>query len=134
MTQNLSRSFFGRAMAREAGAGGPSLWMQARDILRDQIKQGRWRVGERLPGIGALAATAGVSPNTIKQAIESLGEVVGPAEPLLYETEIVVGHPTRGVLPDRGPVQCLGIGIRPALLPAQYPKCQQNRHAGRRLK
>lgn len=43
-------------------------------VLRDQIRQGRYRVGDELPSIAAIADEAAVSHMTVKQALRMLSD------------------------------------------------------------
>ncbi|MFJ4407981.1 FadR/GntR family transcriptional regulator [Streptomyces sp. NPDC088910] len=45
---------------------------QAAQRLRDQIAEGRWPVGARLPGETALAASLGVGRSTVREAVRAL--------------------------------------------------------------
>jgi len=51
-----------------------SLAEQVRDILRHEIHRGRWKIGERLPSISALAEQTGMSRGPIQRAFEMLRE------------------------------------------------------------
>jgi GntR family transcriptional regulator len=50
----------------------PPLASQAVAILVADIKRGRWRVGERIPGETSLAAGLGISRPTLREAIRQL--------------------------------------------------------------
>ncbi|MGR6916893.1 FadR/GntR family transcriptional regulator [[Actinomadura] parvosata] len=45
---------------------------QATEHLREQITQGEWPVGTRLPGENALAKTLGVGRSTVREALRAL--------------------------------------------------------------
>ncbi|MGW0202445.1 FadR/GntR family transcriptional regulator, partial [Nonomuraea sp. NPDC003201] len=45
---------------------------QATQHLREQITQGEWPVGTRLPGENALAKTLGVGRSTVREALRAL--------------------------------------------------------------
>ncbi|MCX7012728.1 MAG: winged helix-turn-helix domain-containing protein, partial [Candidatus Sumerlaeota bacterium] len=53
-------------------SGKLSLSEQIHDILLRQIHAGRWKIGDRLPSISALAAESGLSRQPIQQAFDSL--------------------------------------------------------------
>ncbi|MDF2232041.1 phosphonate metabolism transcriptional regulator PhnF [Albimonas sp. CAU 1670] len=65
--------------AEQGGAGaladgaGP-LWARIRDALADEIREGRWATGERLPSETALAARFGVNRHTLRRATAALAE------------------------------------------------------------
>ncbi|MBD0735184.1 FadR/GntR family transcriptional regulator [Streptomyces sp. CBMA29] len=55
------------------GSPRPSpLVEQAAQHLREQIAEGRWPVGARLPGETALAASLGVGRSTVREAVRAL--------------------------------------------------------------
>ena len=45
---------------------------QATEHLREQITQGEWPVGTRLPGENALAKALGVGRSTVREALRAL--------------------------------------------------------------
>jgi len=53
-------------------AGGVSLYIRIRETLREQIKQGDLRPGQKLPSASELAAQFGVSRMTARQGISDL--------------------------------------------------------------
>ena len=53
-------------------AGGVSLYIRIRETLREQIKQGDLRPGQKLPSESELAALFGVSRMTARQGISDL--------------------------------------------------------------
>lgn len=58
-------------MAAGSPRPGP-LVDQAAQHLREQIADGRWPVGARLPGEAALAASLGVGRSTVREAVRAL--------------------------------------------------------------
>lgn len=54
--------------------GTVSLLDQVYDILRGLIQQGKWELGERLPGITTLSNEANVSRSTVQRAFDRLAE------------------------------------------------------------
>ena len=48
------------------------IWMQLSEQIAAQIAAGVYSVGERLPSVRALAADAGVNPNTMQRAMADL--------------------------------------------------------------
>ncbi len=48
------------------------LYIQIRDALRQAIRSDRLQVGDRLPTVAAFAATLGVTPSTVRRALEDL--------------------------------------------------------------
>ncbi|MGM0585800.1 MAG: phosphonate metabolism transcriptional regulator PhnF [Pseudomonadota bacterium] len=56
-----------------AGPQGP-LWKQIRDALAGEIREGRWRAGDRLPSESALSARFGVNRHTLRRAMAALRE------------------------------------------------------------
>ncbi len=48
------------------------LYIQLRDALRTAIQSGRLETGERLPTVAAFAADLGVTPSTVRRALEDL--------------------------------------------------------------
>ncbi|SFI20449.1 phosphonate metabolism transcriptional regulator PhnF [Albimonas pacifica] len=65
----------GRAQAGE-GAEAPAgpIWARIRDALAEEIREGRWATGERLPSETALAARFGVNRHTLRRATAALAE------------------------------------------------------------
>ena len=56
----------------EAGAG--PIWARIRDALAEEIREGRWATGERLPSETALAVRFGVNRHTLRRATAALAE------------------------------------------------------------
>ena len=57
----------------ETGRGG-AIWTRIRDALADEIREGRWATGERLPSETALARRFGVNRHTLRRATAALAE------------------------------------------------------------
>jgi DNA-binding LacI/PurR family transcriptional regulator len=72
MTQ-ISGSLYGQAIGSEAD--GNSLVSQVVTILQEEIRRGRWEVGERLPAVSELARTSGINRGTLQYAFEKLAEL-----------------------------------------------------------
>jgi len=53
-------------------SNNPTLAEQVYDILCEEIHAGRWKIGERLPSITALAEQSGLSRMPIQRAFENL--------------------------------------------------------------
>ena len=51
---------------------GRAIYLQIRDKLREDIINGVYRSGQRLPGVRDLAFTAQVNPNTMQRALVEL--------------------------------------------------------------
>jgi len=50
------------------------IWIQLEEILSKRILSGQYAVGSRLPSVRELAQEAGVNPNTMQRALQSLEE------------------------------------------------------------
>jgi 2-aminoadipate transaminase len=48
------------------------LYIQIRDALHEALEAGRLKAGDRLPTVAALAADLGVTPSTVRRALEDL--------------------------------------------------------------
>ncbi|WP_339949919.1 phosphonate metabolism transcriptional regulator PhnF [uncultured Albimonas sp.] len=59
---------------RDRGEGAGPIWARIRDALGDEIRDGRWATGERLPSESALAARFGVNRHTLRRAMAALAE------------------------------------------------------------
>ncbi len=53
---------------------GKPIFLQIEEIIRNDIVSGRYRPGEKLPGVRDLALWANVNPNTMQKALTSLEE------------------------------------------------------------
>lgn len=60
-------------MAVHFEAGKP-IFLQIEEIIRNDIVAGRYKPGEKLPGVRDLALWANVNPNTMQKALTSLEE------------------------------------------------------------
>jgi len=100
-------TLFGRPVSP---SGRLSLTEQIYDILCEEIHAGRWRLGDRLPSISALAEESGISGWPFQQAFERLRE-----EGILTQKKgsgtflaslLPMGHSPRGaigvVVPQQG--------------------------------
>lgn len=63
-------SFFGRPILNPGR--GLTLTSQVREILLEEILEGHWKAGERLPSVAALARESGLSRWPIQEAFELL--------------------------------------------------------------
>lgn len=52
----------------------PAIWMTIHDALRDDIGQGRYLAGDKLPTEAQLAARFGVNRHTVRRALAQLAE------------------------------------------------------------
>ncbi len=83
-------------MAVRFEAGKP-IFLQIEEIIRNDIVAGRYRPGEKLPGVRDLALWANVNPNTMQKALTSL-----------EEQGLIVTHGTSGkFICDRGEIIAL---------------------------
>jgi DNA-binding transcriptional MocR family regulator len=48
------------------------LYIQIRDALREAVRDGRLKIGDRLPTVAAFAETLGVTPSTVRRALKDL--------------------------------------------------------------
>lgn len=48
------------------------LYVQLRELLREEIEKGRWKVGDQLPGENELVRKYGVARSTVRQALLDL--------------------------------------------------------------
>lgn len=60
-----------RMDVRADGADGP-LWRRIEEVLSEEIGEGRWKPGERLPSEHALARRFGVNRHTLRRSIASM--------------------------------------------------------------
>jgi len=51
---------------------GPPLYLQLANILRQQIENGEWELGRKLPNLHALAEQFGIARVTVRQAVQLL--------------------------------------------------------------
>lgn len=56
------------------GRGSAPVWRRIRDALAEEIREGRWPTGARLPSENALAARFGVNRHTLRRAMAALQE------------------------------------------------------------
>ncbi len=60
--------------AADLSRSAVSRYIQLATLFRRRIQSGKWRVGEQVPTVNALALECGVAPATIRQAIGMLEE------------------------------------------------------------
>ena len=113
-------------------AGGTPVFLQIAGSLSDDIRRGRLRPGQALPGTRRLAATLGVNRNTVVAAYEEL-----QAEGWI-ETDAARASRVSSALPDPRPQRFTGAGRR-AAVPARtgydlppLPALPHRRHAAAR--
>ena len=90
-------------------AGGTPVFLQIAGSLSDDIRRGRLRPGQALPGTRRLAATLGVNRNTVVAAYEEL-----QAEGWI-ETDAARASRVTSALPDPRPQRFTGAGRRAAV-------------------
>ena len=105
-------SLFGSPIIR---TGRKKLTEQVYSILREQIHECRWEIGERLPSISTLAELSGLSQQTIMQSLEILKDEG------YIRLEKRSGTYLKAILPEgRSPLGAIGIVLEQGI--GQYTR------------
>lgn len=101
---------------------GKPIFLQLKELIRNDIAAGRYRPGEKLPGVRDLAIWANVNPNTMQKALadleaEGLLETHGTNGRFVCSDPDVIAKARKVILEDLARQfgeKCRQIGVSPA--------------------
>ncbi len=120
-------------MAVRFEAGKP-IFLQIEEIIRNDIVSGRYRPGEKLPGVRDLALWANVNPNTMQKALTSLEEqglivTRGTSGKFICEDPLVIATAKNEIireLADSILEKCKSLGVEPSEVSKLLAKSENN--------